>query len=256
MGFLKKTIFCFLICGMTNTAYSEEHDDSKDVLEEIHLNLLSQDAVFVSLGSFCGTAGALIWCGLRKAAFPFDWLISFDCEAIIRILEDDFREFLNEIYFVPFGPANHLSHNYYHLEFIHDGVFDFDQYPANMERLKTKFQRRIERFRQLNELRGKVYFIREAYEFSANDPHRRYKFKDNVEIPDEHALRLYDALKNYFPKLDFCLVVINHHSSDDAVIERKIHDNLLIARCNPSQNDADRTASFKKFYSQLLENFQ
>jgi hypothetical protein len=247
---LLKIIFYYLLCVMANIAYSDEFLDE---LEESRLNPLSQDVVFVSLGSVCRPTATLRLCGLRKAAFPFDWLVSFDCDGIIRILEDDFREFLNEIYFIPFGPDSHLLQNYYHLEFIHDGSFDFDHYFENMERLKTKFQRRIARFRHLNEFQGKVFFIREAYQFSTTDPHRWYQFKDNIKISDEYAIKLYDALKNYFPKLDFSLIIINHHASDETEIERQINDHLLIARYNPAQDDVERTSSFKKFYSQLLE---
>ena len=47
-----------------------------------------------------------------------------DGEALIEMLSSDFRGFLDDGYFVPFGPAGALLQTHYHLEFLHEGDFN------------------------------------------------------------------------------------------------------------------------------------
>ena len=55
---------------------------------------VNQEPLFISLGSTCTTAHMHRECGIRKAAFPFDWIVSFDSEKLIDILEENFLHFL------------------------------------------------------------------------------------------------------------------------------------------------------------------
>ena len=77
---------------------------------------ISQEPLFVSLGSTCTTAHMHRECGIRKAAFPFDWIISFDGEKLIDILNEGFFHFLNPDVLKVSGHA--LLNHYYHLEFL------------------------------------------------------------------------------------------------------------------------------------------
>lgn len=170
---------------------------------------LNDELLFVSLGSTCEPAHQLRFCDLRKAAFPFDWIVSFDGEAVISLLENDFRGLLNDEYFVPYGTAGHLLQTLYHLEFLHEGNFN-SAYEYQLEVLKEKYQRRVERFRSLGDYSGKVIFLRCAFKYSLTDPHRFYKFEDNIEISEEYALKLYQSLSKFFPQLDFDLIILNN----------------------------------------------
>ncbi len=55
----------------------------------------SESPIFVSLGSYCRPAHILKGCNMRHAAYPFDWIMSFDGEGLIRVLKDDFKYFLD-----------------------------------------------------------------------------------------------------------------------------------------------------------------
>jgi hypothetical protein len=70
--------------------------------------------IFVSMGSTSITAHIHRECGIRKAAFPFDWLVSFDGQKLIKILEDGFLDFLNPDILEVSGQA--VLNHYYHLE--------------------------------------------------------------------------------------------------------------------------------------------
>ncbi len=221
-----------------------------DVDDFTTLDKMSQEPLFVSLGSYCDPAHVLRLCNLRKAAFPFDWIISFDGEGLIEMLNDDFREFLKDEYLIPYGPAGHLLNTYYHSEFLHEGAFNGDAFQQNLEKLKIKYQRRIERFRELNEYQGKVFFIRAAYMYSATDPNRYYKFRENLDITEGYSLRLYMALHQRFPNLDFTLVIMNDHNQN-GIEERKLSDRLLMFRSNPFSGPMDKIELFKRLVTEV-----
>lgn len=232
--------FLCLICSLFCSAYAE----------------VSKEPLFVSLGSHCEPAHMLKSSGLRKMAFPFDWIVSFDGEALIEMLDDDFLHFFHPLAFFPFGPAGHLFQSYYHLEFLHEGDFNGSQFLSNFEKLTVKYTRRIERFRALNSYEGKVFFIREAYEGSMNDPHRYYKCPDNIEITEEFASRLYGALQRRFLNLDFCLLIINHHAADHVEIEKKLSSRLLIIRANPSKEAGyleTKVSAYTRFFGEIIQ---
>lgn len=207
------------------------------------------EPLFVSLGSHCEPAHMLRACGLRKVAFPFDWIVSFDGEALIELLEEDFANFFYLPSFVPYGPAGHLLHTYYHLEFLHEGDFGGDQFLFNMEKLQAKYERRIARFRSLSIYPGRVFFIREAYEGSMSDPHRYFRSKENLEISEAYALRLFNALQERFPLLDFSLLIINHAAQDIVTIEREVSPRLLMVRANPSS--PEKVAAYTVFFREV-----
>jgi len=189
---------------------------------------------------------------MRQAAFPFDWIDSFDGEALIEMLKEDFLDFLNEDFLAwDFGGA--LLHTRYHLEFLHEGDWRGDQYVPNMQRLKPKYQRRVERFRELANYPGKVFFIRAAYIYSVTDPHRYYKFQDNIEISDTYALRLYGALKFRFPKLNMNLIILNSHDRQTIEEEGRLSDHILMIRSKPLQDFSPLVPSFQEFFAKLCK---
>ena len=196
-------IFIALTSGVNGDLEKIEGDD-------VNISEFNKEILFVSLGSYCAPASLARSCGHRKAAFPFDWNICLDGEKLIEILDDDFSNFLNKEYLVPFGWAT-LLNTRYHLEFVHDGSWEEKNVPFYMPILQSKYKRRVERFKELKEHQGKVFFIRSAYIHSIVDLNRFYKVEENIEISEDCALRLHEALKRYFPKLDFSLIIINNH---------------------------------------------
>lgn len=224
--------------------------------DETNIADIKQDTLFVSLGSYCAPAAILRALGLRKAAFPFDWNVCLDGEKLIEILKENFSNFLNLDYLVPHNWAM-LLHTYYHMEFVHDGFWTEQEVPVYMPLLQEKYTRRIERFRKLNEHQGKVFFIRSAYVLSLGDKNFTYKVKENLEISEDYTVRLYDALRDFFPKLDFALIIINNHEYPFVKIEKKLSDSIWIIRASPAYNEMVMQYSYEQFfYELLLENKQ
>jgi len=203
---------------------------------------ISHEPLFVSLGPTCTTAHMHRECGIRKAAFPLDWIISFDGEKLIDILEEGFLHFLNPDVLKVSGQA--LLNHYYHLEFLNEG--DWEDANYDIRAFSEKCQRRINRFRQLANYQGKVFFVRTAYPYSLSDPHRIWKIEENIEITNEYADKLHKALKKCFPELDFALIIMNAYDESGFLIEEPLSDDILMVRIDGT------IESYKDFYFKLL----
>ena len=213
--------------------------------------LKSNEPLFVSLGSYCEGAHMLKFCERRKAAFPLDWIISFDGEAVIEMLQNGFDDLFNEVHFIPYGPAGHLLHNRYHLEFLHEGNFNQD-YEDQFEDLKQKYTRRIDRFYSLKDYQGKVYFIRNAYIYSTTNLHRFFQCSANIEITEDYAMRLYQALKFVFSDLDFDLLVINSNEGNGFNEQKTLSEHVKFFTVNPHLELPQKIEAYRAFFDAIV----
>lgn len=222
--------------------------------EEVNVNELSEDVLFVGLGSYCEAADILRSCGVRKAAFPFDWILSSGGEKLIEVLKDDFIHFTEEKHLVPAKSSNMiLLQSYYKMEFHHEGewMVESDYSYQNLEKLIKKYQKRIKRFRQLKNFKGKVFFIRFSNKYSM-EPNVFYRFEENLEITEEYSIKLERALRDYFPDLDFRLIIVNIHNLEGISEEKELLGNLLMIRSNPKQPLSIKSSAYAKFFNKLI----
>jgi len=63
-------------------------------LDEADLSSFVQAREFVSLGCFCGVARALQAIGMKRFAYPFDW-VRAPCDGVIHCLDNAFEDFLS-----------------------------------------------------------------------------------------------------------------------------------------------------------------
>lgn len=211
-------------------------------LDPIELSIEDPETIFISLGSYCEIAHALRASDLRWTAYPFDWITTIDSERFLKAISEDFKYFLDKecLFISPKGPG-FLLNSYYHFEFLHDGDF---REPGVMEEFQIKYQRRIDRFRKLDCYKGKVIFIRTAFEYSTTDPHRYYLCADNLEISDDYALKLYDILKARFPKLCFTLVILNNNPKLAIEKEKNLNETLVKFRYNSGVEIQEKKSFF------------
>jgi hypothetical protein len=163
--------------------------------------------LFVSLGCNCWQAQALRGkaYSLRDAAFPFDWLVTLDTDLLIKCLDEKFKNFCEESCFIRYGDT-HVENTYYNFKFTHDWPYGVlpdtkERYKRQLEFIKKKYERRIARFDSLRAFKGKVFFMR-CFQV---DPH----FKGESGWNAQNALNLNNALKRFFPELNFTLVVVS-----------------------------------------------
>jgi hypothetical protein len=170
---------------------------------------------------------------LRKSAYPFDWITTIDSSKFLKLIEEDFKYFLDDNYLISTNKDPYpLLNTYYNIEFLHEGVFNNELFNDNIQKLKNKYTKKIERFRNLSEYTGNVVFLRHAYKYSVTDPHRIFKCEENLEITDDYAIKLYDKLKSYFNKLNFKLICVNNHDKNEIYEDKKINNNLIIINSN------------------------
>lgn len=165
----------------------------------------------IGLGETCTVAAALQMFQLRKAAYPLDWTIC-NYNALCSILQEDFKDFLNPNY-LSIRADNHGIINKYGLVFVHD--FPTIYYSGDVEKedtvgenelrhdwinflpeIQNKYERRIQRLRDVCISEKKIYFIRHG------------GIKDK-----QQACALRDILKKAYPYLDFILVIIGNDLS-------------------------------------------
>ncbi|WP_068469485.1 DUF1796 family putative cysteine peptidase [Candidatus Protochlamydia phocaeensis] len=120
----------------------------------------------VSLGYGCQVAWQLETNGLRKAAYPFDWFhTSFDSlMAFIQHKGEHFLEW-NHIWIVEPYPGDTGRFHVVDLLYGIHSYHDFLSMPpmANYNDIKTKYDRRINRFFELLNSNKKILFVREGF---------------------------------------------------------------------------------------------
>ncbi|HSX12957.1 MAG TPA: DUF1796 family putative cysteine peptidase [Chlamydiales bacterium] len=198
------------------------------------MNSEDKECLFVSLGSHCEPCSFLREFNLRKAGYPFDWIVSFNHREFVSILDENFGHYLDELYFIrhPEYPVL-IENTYYKIEFRHDwpfqdSVLNLEREAEQIEGMRLKYDRKITRFRNLNDYKGKVFFIRTAWDLSLDSNH--FWNTGGIEkITYWQAAELKDALKRFFPSLNFDLVIVNYAEENtppiegiDGVIEFKI----------------------------------
>ena len=175
----------------------------------------SENIECISMGTHCSAAAAIQAYDLRKAAYPFDWMIS-DFHHLYATLQDDFRDFLNPSY-LHVRNDNHGIINKYGLVFVHD--FPTIHYSGNniqnednigesilhpewitfLPEIQTKYDRRINRFRERCSGNKKIYFIR------------------HFGSSRGEAIRLRDLIQQMYPALDFTLVIVGNNQNYSAL---------------------------------------
>lgn len=127
--------------------------------------------VCIPFGSSCAVAYNLIQCNKRFESYPFDWIYCSICNIIDTIYNDfqyftDIIKIKNVSYNFPLLDNNWTDNKYgttrcinkYNCVFVHD----YNNTMTNIDYVKTKYERRIERFRTVMRdanIHKKIYCI-------------------------------------------------------------------------------------------------
>jgi hypothetical protein len=239
MSYLK-FIFCFWIITTWPIDHYDQDLESKTFWDA--------PVLFVSLGSSCEIPHLLREHSMRQAAFPLDWVISIDQEGLMKCLDEDFLHFTDESCLTP-KQDGILVNFYYKMEFPHEGSSFSTPYRVLLEKFKSKYKRRIERFREIGNYKGFVYFFRASYDWATSSA---FLFPDegNLHIEMPWAEELEQKLKKRFPQLKFHLIIANHHTALKAKLERW-SEGISILWHNPKQEHAVKIESVREAFSTL-----
>lgn len=214
-------------------------------------SLSTKEPLFVSLGSSCEVAHQLRHLRLRAAAFPLDWVLSIENSQLIRMLEEDFINFTKEECLRIDNGV--LINTYYHLVLPHEGNWQGAFCPETLKKVMHKYQRRIDRFKEISSFQGKVFFIRAAYIY-ADHPQIIYRDKENLSITEDWAIQLYQVLRNRFPDVDFTLIIMNM-CTETTPMMREIANNITEILYNPSLGPKPKLDLCKKTFMNLLQEY-
>lgn len=192
------------------------------------LNTLSGNTEFISLGYNCSTAHYLREVGLRKAAYPFDWVFS-SAEIIVDACNDSFESFMDKSQWVKHERVKNITHQRYHEYFF-----------AHKDPLANKedygyCHRACQRFSELLATHNPLCFVITLI----TEPDKRLGwtmgFTQSIKQPESQTIEsvshLINFLKNAHPNSVF--VVIEHYTQVpvDASIENITSDLIHLRFC-------------------------
>ena len=199
----------------------------------------------ISLGNRCQTALRLTVNNVRNEAYPFDWIIS-PFESIIKFLDLRGEGFLNPDYLIVNYNSNPekcivgIYDVFYGITFVHD----FDYYPkghefpaihfsqtqvTNFNEIKSKFERRIERFFKICESDKRILFVR-------------------VGLNREESIVLVDTFRKNFPKLDFMILAVGDSDSHKTPWNVDRVFNFYIDQTDYNRGDSEAWKNILNFF--------
>lgn len=156
-----------------------------------------QPPLLISIGKDCEVANRLIEFKLRKEAYPFDGMQTYNFEGLCRLIENDFTDFLNPTYLVKRGIS--VVNTYYDLYFRHDFPVEntttyivVDNWIDYLPNVSGWLNRRIKRFVD-----------------AIHDPSRKIVFIRTNILPKQ-AERFVSIMHNKFPEANYVLAVVHH----------------------------------------------
>ena len=137
---------------------------------------MSEDkTIYIPIGVNCDACTHIVRTSKRKEAYPFDWVIS-PIQSIIDCIQNDFENFLvnytvlkskqfhnirdhHDESFKSKQYTDHIACTRYNMVFIHDFETKKCSDPNYFNRVLSKYQRRIQRFRDVCNSDSKVIFV-------------------------------------------------------------------------------------------------
>ncbi|ARF10086.1 putative papain-like cysteine peptidase [Indivirus ILV1] len=183
---------------------------------------------YIPLGSACSIAYQLQKLGLRKCAFPFDWLrIDRLCD-ITEAIKNEFCNFLKldevEISekfsiidddFIENNKKSKIMKNKYGMKFYHD----FDANVNDYKDVYEKYNRRIVRFIEIVKSPTEICFVRDEI----------YMNKINVDQVEKFI----EYIKQFNKNIKLIIIIHNPKNKKSDIFEYKNKNVIIINDINP-----------------------
>jgi hypothetical protein len=196
---------------------------------------------YIPIGIDCDIAFMCKEFNMRKTAYPFDHIVTYD--GITKILENNFNNFIPKIN--ENNINNHVFDKNYNTKFIHDNFL--------LQEDKDKYKRRIDRFLKILNTNTKIVFIKKGHSI------HHHNELDNIVNEYEEVKKLNEYLKTNYKNLDYEIVIIllckkcncniNNENIDN--IKLYIYNDIPIVE-NQFQNTLITKAYFKKIFEKLF----
>jgi hypothetical protein len=156
----------------------------------------NDDYFVVPFGHRCSSALACKTASIRKFSLPFDWTYQISPNKIQQVLENNFNEFIPNVY-------NNQFQNKYGILFPH--------FKKNIKQGIIDCERRIDRFINIINQSKKIYFIFINEDYLYNKSYRTDEFNDNMF---SEMLKLENFIKNKYMNIDYNILFFNFKNHD------------------------------------------
>lgn len=195
---------------------------------------------YVSLGSSCSIAYQLANLGLRKEAYPFDWIRCGTFKNVVDLIETNFTDFYPDPSVGKLVKSDKFKHlpgddDFLHqendtdsvstctytvqnttgtIQFYHDFSGKQDVF-SQIDDVVSKYKRRIDRFYDvLNSKTDEIVFIRDELKIA--------------QFSLEQVDRFINLLKSINPDLKYKLIIIVHNPRNKKTVQESMSDRVKI----------------------------
>ena len=200
----------------------------KKVFERINpFKTYTYDFIF-GIGETCPCSETLRSCGLQFESYPLDWLYGGDFDTRVKLLLDDFTNFINKEDLEKIGeresplPCDIYKNNYNKIVFNHDFPLHRDL-RETYQVVSEKYTRRIERLYKNIERSNKILIV------YIESPTTKHKVRHIKRFLKKYYPLLTDKFKN---KLIDVVYVTNRQWMFPAILKTKFLKNCVLIRTN------------------------
>jgi hypothetical protein len=185
--------------------------------------VIKNDYFVIPFGHRCSSAIACKYANIRNFSLPFDWSIVLLPNHIQKVLENNFDDFIPDVYngnfFSKYGFwLAHFNPN------LNDGV--------------EEYKRRIDRFNYIINQPKKIYFVYINEDYLYNNSYRQDEFNDKVF---NEMLELEKFIKDKYINIDYNVLYFNfkHHNvpTNSNIINIVLHTTNLYDTENCPANE-------------------
>jgi hypothetical protein len=153
--------------------------------------VIKNEYVVIPFGHRCSSALACKYANIRNFSLPFDWCIPVFPNKIIKVLENNFENFVPDVY-------NGIFNNKYGINFPH--------FNPNINNGVEEYKRRIDRFIDIINQPKKIYFVYINEDYLYNDYYRQDVFNDYIF---NQMLELEKFIKSKYINIDYNILYFN-----------------------------------------------
>jgi hypothetical protein len=153
--------------------------------------VIKNDYFIIPFGHTCSSALACKYANLRKFSLPFDWNIPLFPNKIQKVLENNFDDFIPDVY-------NGIFSNKYGFSLAH---FNY-----NIDTGVEEYKRRIDRFNDIINGPKKIYFVYINADYLYDNNYRGDEFNDTIF---NEMLELEKVIKDKYINIDYNILYFN-----------------------------------------------
>jgi hypothetical protein len=195
--------------------------------------IIKNDYFIIPFGHRCTSALACKYANIRKFSLPFDWNFALFPNKIQKILENNFDDFIPDVY-------NGNFYNKYRVLLAH--------FNRNINDGVEEYKVRIDRFVDIINQPKKIYFVYINEDYLYNINYRKDEFNDNIF---NEMLELENFIKNKYINIDYNILYFNFKHHDIPTNSNIINIILHTAKLYDKEN-GPHTAELRNYCGKIL----